>query len=148
MAKKKTAAELRAELRILRTHGVGNNITKVVRDLIMYGSFVSIGYFTYMSIDSLSGKITQADISVKAGGSVSIDTDDTETGLPAWYKGTLLLAFFFGAGGIAYGRGQAKLRKDVIQRYHPTMQEAERNIDDKRSSSDLTERGNTRPEDI
>jgi len=145
MAKKKTAAELRAELRILRTHGVGNNITKVVRDLIMYGSFVSIGYFTYMSIDSLSGKITQADISVKAGGSVR---KDTETELPAWYKSTLLLAFFFGAGGIAYGRGQAKLRKDVIQRYHPAMQEAERNIDDKRSSSDLTERGNTRPEDI
>ncbi len=36
----------------------------------------------------------------------------------------------------------------MIQRYHPIMQEAERRIDDMRSSSELTERGNTRPEDI
>ncbi len=149
MAQKKTAAELRAELRILRTHGIGNNITKVFRDLIKYGCLVGIAYFAYMSIDSLSGKTTQADISVKAEGSVSVDTSDTvsQASVPEWYKITLLSALFFGGGGIAYGRYQAKLRKDVIQRYHPIMQEAEQRIDNMRSSSELTERGDTRPED-
>lgn len=150
MARKKSNAELRTELQVLRRHGIGNNITKIIRDLIKLGAILGIAYYTYLSIDTLSGKITQADINVKAEGSVTVDTDgkDTQTVLPVWYKGTLVLAFFFGAGGIAYGRYQAKLRKDVIQRYHPTMQKAERRIDDMRSSSELTERGDTRPEDI
>ena len=150
MAQKKTSAELRAELRMLRTHGIGNNITKVIRDLIKYGCLLGISYFAYSSIDSLSGATTQANINIKAEGSVNLGTGekDISIGLPEWYKGTLFLALIFGVGGIAYGRIQAKLRKDVIQRYHPTMQEAERRVDNMRSSSELTERGDTRPEDI
>jgi len=158
MAKNKSKAELNAEVRLFKVHGFGNNVTKVIRDLIMYGSFVGIAYFTYLSIDTLAGKTTAADIKVKAEGTLSLNpeqskskttktTKDVSKALPTEYKAALFLALLFGIGGIVYGRKQTKLRKDVIERYHPLIQEAEKIIDSKRSTSQLTHRGNTRPED-
>ncbi len=150
MVRKKTAAELRTELRLLHLHGIGNNITKVFRDLIKWGAILGIAYFAFLSIESLSGKRTEADIAVKAEGALSMDmgTSDKKAKTdPRPSQIAILLALIFGIGGIAYGRYQAKLRKDVIERYHPLIQEAERLIDQNRSSSKLTDRGDTRPED-
>lgn len=155
MAKQKTKAQLQTELRLLRAHGIGNNVTKILRDTIMWGAILGITYFTYLSIDSLSGKTTQANIDIKATGSLALNekqkpkkavtvTDEILT----LHKTVLTLALIFGVGGIAYARKQAKLRKDVIERYHPLIQEAEKIIDNKRSTSQLTHRGDTRPEDI
>jgi len=155
MAKNKTKAELNAEVRLLKAHGFGNNVTKVFRDFIMYGSFLGIAYFTYLSIDTLAGRNTTADIKVKAEGALSLNpeqskskvTKEASKAVPTKYIAAFSLAILFGIGGIVYGRKQATLRKDVIERYHPPIQEAEKIIDSKRSSSQLTYRGNTRPED-
>ncbi len=57
----------------------------------------------------------------------------------------LLVAFGF--GGIAYGRRQAKLRRDAVERLHPYQEQHEKSIDPNRTSSRLTSRGETRPED-
>ena len=152
MAKKKTAAELRAENQLLRAHGIGNNITKVIRDFIMWGAALGIAYFAYLSIDTLAGKTTKADIEVKAEGALSMNAKPAAksdaSDIPVYYKTALFLLLLFGVGGIAYGRREAKLRRDVIERYHPVIQVAEKDIDPKRSSSQLTSQGDTRPEDI
>ncbi len=155
MAKQKTKAQLQTELKLLRSHGIGNNVTKIIRDLFKYGAILGIAAFTYLSIDSLAGKTTQADIDIKASGSLALNEKQKDTkkiiisvDILTGYKIALTLAFVFGIGGIAYGRKQAKLRKDVIERYHPLIQKAERIIDPKRSTSQLTQRGDTRPEDI
>lgn len=155
MTKKKTRAELSVEVRFLKAHGLGNNITKIIRDFIMYGSFLGIAYCTYLSIDTLAGKTTAADIKVKAEGALSLNpgqsksktTKEVSKALPTEYIAALSLAIMFGIGGTVYGRKQAKLRKDVIERYHTLIQEAEKIIDPKRSTSQLTYRGDTRPED-
>ncbi len=151
MSRKKTSAELRAEINFIKKHGIGNNITKIARDLIKYVCLFGCCYFAYLSIDSLSGKDTSADITVKAEGNFSLNNKkNTEKRIEKTTDikaATVTLALLFGLGGILYGRKQAKLRKDLIERYHPIMQEAERAKDVNRSTSKLTMRGDTRPED-
>ncbi|MBI3775873.1 MAG: hypothetical protein HY273_10030 [Gammaproteobacteria bacterium] len=58
-----------------------------------------------------------------------------------------LLGLVFGVGGIYYGRQERKLNKDTIERLSPYQAQYEREHDPKRSSSGLTPRGDTRPED-
>lgn len=57
------------------------------------------------------------------------------------------LLIVFGAGGIAYGRREAKLKKDAIERLHPYQEKYEKLVDPNRTSSRLTSRGETHPED-
>lgn len=57
------------------------------------------------------------------------------------------LSYAVGAGGIAYGARQRKLRGDTIQKMGDRIKELETAIDPNRSSSGLTKRGHTRPED-
>ena len=152
MANKKSNAELRAELRMHRQHGIGNNITKIIRDIIKWGAIVAIVYYGYLSIDTLSGRTTKANIDINAQGVLSLNegsgaqgaTKDAE--LPVC-RIVILIALIFGIGGVVYGRRQAKLRKDVIERHHYLVQKAEKRIDPGRSTSQLTQRGDTRPED-
>lgn len=154
MARKRSRGELEAELQLVRAHGVGNNVTKIIRDLIKYGAAVLIVYWIYLSIDSLSGKITIADIDVRGKGEVITNSDpanETGTQHESWNWSCLEmvgLAVLFGVGGVVYGRKQARLRKDVVERLHPYQKEQELAFDPKRSSSDLTARGDTRQEDI
>ena len=49
--------------------------------------------------------------------------------------------------GVAYGRYQGKLRRDDVQRLSEYKQKYESLKDPRRSSSRLTVRGETRPED-
>lgn len=81
-----------------------------------------------------AGTITIADLNA----SLKFET------LSSW---TCPLLIVFGVGGIFYGRRQAKLRKDTVERLHPYQEKYEKSIDPNRSSSRLTPRGETRPED-
>ncbi len=147
MAKKKTQEELSLEIKMLRRHGIGNNFTKIVRDLIKYGFLFGVSYFSYLSIDSLSGKITHADISMNATGSMSVESSSTVKFFTDC-RTVGILAIIFGVGGILYGRRQANLRRDVIEKFNPYKIAIEKKIDPERSTSKLLSRGDTRPEDI
>lgn len=81
-----------------------------------------------------AGTITVADLRA------AVSFDSVSSSAP-W------LLVIFGVGGIAYGRRQAKLRQDTIQRLHPYQEKHEKSIDPNRTSSSLTSRGETRPED-
>jgi len=131
-SKKRSRAELEAELRILRKTQIAEGIVQVFLSLIRWGAIVMIARYGYLAIDSLSGKSTLADIGVNFLSNIKV---------------SVALAWSAGVGGIIYGVNQRKLRKDTIERLQKRIQELESNIDSNRTTSNLTPRGDTRPED-
>lgn len=57
------------------------------------------------------------------------------------------LAWVLAGGGIAYGIGQRRLRRNTVERMSQRTAELEERIDRKRTSSRLTKRGETNPGD-
>jgi hypothetical protein len=103
-----------------------------VRLLIRYGCLALVAYFSYGSIAVLAGKHTFADIGIRFLGDIKIANS---------------VGYVVGLGGVAYGRQQKKLRGNAIQSLSKRVKELEAEIDQGRSSSGITERGETRPED-
>jgi hypothetical protein len=132
MAKPKTAAELRAENRLLKQYRGSENIVSVINNLIRWGGAVAIAYFAFRSILALAGQHTAADIGIKFLADVRVSE---------------ALAWIFGGSGIAYGWRQRKMRRDTVERIQGRVEAYEKVIDPRRSSSSLTKRGETRPED-
>jgi hypothetical protein len=132
MPKKKTAAELQAENKALKNYHISDAISNVLVRVVQWGGIVFCCRYAYLTIAALAGKYTIADIGIGVLGNVRISE-----GL-AW-----MLAIGFGA----YGVGQGKLRRDTIERLQGRIKELEKELDAGRSSSNLTTRGTTRPED-
>lgn len=115
-----------------------NRDDHVYRDLIKYIFFAfSIG-MGYLAIDSLAGQVTVADIKVL--GKVAVG----DAG-PSW--GVVLASILFGVSGVLLARKERNLRKDTVERMHKYQELWEKSIDPKRSTSAITSRGDTRPED-
>lgn len=57
------------------------------------------------------------------------------------------ISYVVGGGGLLYGARQKRLKGNTIQKMGAQIKELEAKIDPNRSSSGLTERGKTRPED-
>lgn len=132
MAKKKTAAELLAENRILRRGNLATSINNVLVNMIRWGALVLIFRYGYLSISALAGKATLASIGVEFLGNLTISQT---------------LAYVLGAGGVLYGIGERGLRRRTVKRLGPQRKALEASIDPKRTSSNLTEKGETNPED-
>ena len=120
--------ELRYRLygRIIEVIGV------TIHRAIPWGGLVVIGYYMYRSVSALSGHTTFANIILR---------------FLADFRVTEGVAYIFGLGGIGYGLRNRKLRKDQLERMARRVKELESQIDPRRSSSRLTARGETRPED-
>jgi hypothetical protein len=58
------------------------------------------------------------------------------------------LAYMFGAGGVLFGAYERRLRKKTLAHLHPRAKELEKLIDPRRSSSTLTNEGETNPLDM
>lgn len=129
---KKTRAQVDAELNHLKATRKADGWVTVLQSLIRWGSIVLLAWFAYLSVKALAGQTTLADIGIDFLGKVEI---------------SVALAWAVGAGGTAYGWSQRKLRKDTVERLQERIEELEVTIDDQRSSSRLTKRGDTRPED-
>ena len=131
--KKKTRAELEAELRLIK--GVRRSEAYVVlgQSLIKYGGFLWMSYYAYLSLVALAGQRTFTNIVIDVLGSTGV---------------SVALGWFIGLVGVLYGLKQRSLRKDVVERLSGRIKELERKQDSRRSSSRLTERGDTRPEDV
>lgn len=102
------------------------------RLLIKYGFLAFVAYCAYGASAVLAGKYTFAQIGIRVLGDIKIANS---------------IGYVVGGGGIIYGRRQKKLKEDTIQKLAPRIRELETAIDPMRSSSGLTERGRTRPED-
>ncbi len=132
MASKKSKAELEAELRVFKKARTTEGIVQVFLNLIKWGAIVLLARYFYLAIVALAGKITLTDITIGFLGNLKV---------------SIALAWGFGIGGIIYGLVERKLRKDNIERLQGRIKTLEQAIDSRRSSSNLTERGDTRPED-
>ncbi len=132
MTKEKSRAELQAELRVLRRYRVGDSVASVLRELVRWGAVSFCAYMGFRCVAVLAGKITMAEIGVRVLGSLRVSE---------------AVAWIFGAGGVGYGLRQRRLRRQTIERLSTRIQELERGIDPKRTSSHLTPRGETSPED-
>lgn len=132
MARKKSVPELQAENRVLRRFRFTEGVASVLNRAIAWVGIVLLARYGYLTVAALAGKTTAADIGIKVLGDVRVSE---------------VLAWLFGGGGIAYGLGQRKLRRDTIERQAERVRSLEEKVDPRRSSSKLTKRGTTRPED-
>jgi hypothetical protein len=130
---KKNRAELEAELKILKSVRRSEAYVVLGQSAIKYGGFVWMSYFAYLSLVALAGQTTFTSIVVDVLGGVKTSTS---------------LGWFVGIAGAVYGFIQRSLRKDVVERLSGRIKQLEQEIDPRRSSSRLTVRGDTRPEDI
>lgn len=132
MTRKKTAGELRAENRLLRKFRLTEGVASVLNRGISWVGVVLVARYAYLAIAALAGQQTAAEIGINFLGEVRVSE---------------ALAWLFGAGGVAYGMGQRKVRRDTIERSADRIRSLEQRLDPSRSSSRLTPRGTTRPED-
>jgi hypothetical protein len=103
-----------------------------VRLIIRYGLFAVIAFFAYRSISVLAGQHTFADLGIRFMADVKVGN---------------AISYVVGGGGVLYGAQQKRLRGNAIQQMGSHIKELETKADPSRSSSGLTERGKTRPED-
>lgn len=132
MANKKSAAELRGENRILRRTNTAMAVASVINSAIRWGVVGFLGYCGYLSINVLAGKITSANILVSFLGNLTVSK---------W------VAYIVGGGCLIYGIRERKLRRSTVKRLQARNQKFEAALDPKRTSSFLTERGETHPRD-
>jgi len=97
-----------------------------------------IVYFFRDIVGELAGKQTSSDIKFTLAG-----LDFSGEGL----KPNEIVAYVVSAVSVIYGLLQKRLRKNTIEKMHVRTEILERTVDPKRSSSNLTTRGDTRPED-
>jgi hypothetical protein len=126
------AAVRKSELRYRLYAKIIDAVGSVIQACIPWAGAVLVAYFVYRSIQSLAGRMTLADIGIR----FLADTKISEA-----------FAYLFGATGIALGLRRERLHKDNVQRLTSRIKELEVRLDPKRSSSRLTPRGETRPED-
>lgn len=101
---------------------------------------VFITLFIYKAVVALAGHVTITDIKVIANATWG------ESGTaPAWY--IVGVSVVLGVGGLWFGHRERRLRKDTIERMHIFQELWEKSQDPLRTSSNLTPRGETRPED-
>lgn len=99
---------------------------------LKWGFFGFLVYQFRLAVEAYAGKITLAGFLVSLGANVTTNL------LVSW--------------SVAIGFGiwvflERKLKRDTVERLSLRIKELELRIDRKRSSSDLTKRGDTRPED-
>lgn len=97
--------------------------------------WVGTAWIIYLIFNKIAGKNTQADINLRA-----IFDECSSDG---YAFGIIFFALFIAYLAIAYGRRESKLRKDTVEKLQNRIKELEVQLDPGRSSSMLTERGDT-----
>lgn len=107
-------------------------IEAAIRLAIPWGALVAIAYWVHTDIAALAGKQTLAQIGIAFLGDIKISD---------------AVAYVFGAAGAGYGIAERNLRRRTIARLADEGRQLEERLDARRTSSNLTRRGTTRPED-
>lgn len=104
----------------------------ICREIARWGALVLLGRYAYLSIAVLAGHQTFADVAVRFLSNIKVSDG---------------LLYLISGGSIAYGIGQRQLRRRQIKRNVQAKNELEKLTHPGRTSSNLTERGTTRPGD-
>ncbi len=113
---------------------MATNVASVINNLIRWGGMVLLAYFMFRTVQSLAGQTTSANIGLRLFGEVRLSD--------------VIASAIFGGGGAMYGLAQRRLRHTVIKEMSQRIKQLEAERDPTRSSSKLTARGETNPEDI
>jgi hypothetical protein len=132
LSNKKSKSQLEAELRVLKKSRFAEGTVQVFLSLIRWGAIVLIVRYGYLSIEALAGKDTFTDIVINFLSDIKV---------------SVAISWSVGAGGAIYGLKQRKLRRDTVERLQGRIKLLESEKDPSRTSSQLTKRGDTRPED-
>jgi len=106
-------------------------VNEIVQLAIKWGILGYLGHCAFLIVQALAGKSTFADIGIRVFGNLNV-SDGIITVLAG--------------GGWVYGLGQRQLRRRNIQRTVPAKNALERLLNPTRTSSDLTSKGTTPPE--
>ena len=132
MTRQKSKAELQAEIRLLKKYSVAEAVSSVLQTIARWTGGVLIAYFGFRTVQALAGQVTLAHIGLR---------------FLADLKVSEAVAWLFGGSGLVLAARQRKLRRDTVERLERRIRELENAIDPRRTSSRLTPRGETRPED-
>ena|SRR6266478_4736755 len=97
-----------------------------------YGTLAFIAYWGFDALKAFAGKGTDAAVVFKIVTDLRIDQG---------------IAYLFGLGGVAYGYKERRAKQKAVGHLGTARQEAEKRVDPGRTSSNLTPRGTSRPED-
>ena len=109
-------------------------VTRVGRAAV---SWAGLGFCVYWGAQTLiewAGQATVADLRLALSGS-------------GWRDVVVLISVLFGAGGLAYGRQRERLRRETVRRFEGLKKARETALDPQRSSSGLTQSGETPDEE-
>lgn len=139
MAKKeKSKEQLKAQIQILKAKVNSNTTARSIEAFSKWGGIALIANFAKESFGLLAGKETWAHIQLVAEGC------SIESKWALIIGGSLLIIGTLCAiTGILYGRWQHKLRCDVIKEKSDRIKFLESFVDKKRSTSGLSETGQT-----
>jgi hypothetical protein len=132
VAKNKTNAQLEAELRLSKRQSWIDGFFSALNNVIRWGTVAYIAHEIYLTVGLLAGKSTFADIGLKFFADIRVSEG---------------VSYLLGASGVGYGLSQRKLRRKNIERLQGRIVTLEKQIDRNRTSSRLTETGETNPED-
>ncbi len=130
--KKPTYDEVVAENRFLRRGAWADAIGSALRVVGKWGMIAFVALQVRYSVEALAGTTTVASLFLQIVNDVNV---------------SIGLSWLLSAGAVTYGLRQRQLRRRVIARQGRRLQELERGHDPKRTSSDLTESGDTPPLD-
>lgn len=144
---------LKEENKGLRTQHWSSAAAKIATPLFKWLSIAFIVYQFQIAVSNHAGKRTEADYNLRANGDIDVTVDAGEElqglfGNLTWGQWAASAGLIFGWAGIMYGRAQRKEKMRVIKKYYPIKLAEEKKLDQGRTSSGLTEKGETRPEDI
>jgi hypothetical protein len=114
----------------------GETIHAAVVRLCKWLPITGICCFGYLSIAALAGRSTLAAFGLYLFADLKVNTVVSHLAMAT-----------FGIGGTSYGYAQRRLKQKNIERMSRKNEELEQKLDPNRSSSSLTKKGLTRPED-
>lgn len=118
----------------LATYDLAEAVASVLRSLFKWGGLVGIFYFLSEIVSDLAGQTTYADIGIDVGILAEVGTSQ-------------VLAWALALGAVIWALLERSLRRKTIERLTGRIRDLEESEDPNRSSSNLTPRGKTRPED-
>lgn len=107
----------------------------MLSDAVRWGGIGWLGYCAWQAVASLAGQQTDASIAIM------IDFFSRSHGIVTG------AALVFGIAGVGYGYVQRSQRRRTVESMQHHVRELEVQIDPSRTSSGLTTRGDTNPED-
>ena len=130
MATKKPTSEELAKIELRAKISRNESIASVANNIVRWLGVGFLGYCMVLISREVAGQTTVAIVDFVAR-----------------LHASEAVAAIFGLSGIGYGMRQRKLRRDTVERLSKRIADSEAVIDPQRTSSRLSSRGETPPED-